>query len=187
MDPGLHSDQVTAAPGGPRRPSRAGCEEEIWADRETMGGGFTTLISQGPNARPASDQPASDRPASDCGIHSIPPKYAAAVKDDSERAVHGRVLVVAATKAWKEKPDDDLRPMTPLEEEALASWTMGGIVLPSPPGFLACTHTHPARVAMLEYYKAYFGRKGSCDSSSVHPNASTYCGEDTTSPITRTT
>uniref|UniRef100_M4C2E4 Uncharacterized protein n=1 Tax=Hyaloperonospora arabidopsidis (strain Emoy2) TaxID=559515 RepID=M4C2E4_HYAAE len=26
MDPGLHSDQVTAAPGGPRRPSRAGAQ-----------------------------------------------------------------------------------------------------------------------------------------------------------------
>ena len=61
--------------------------------------------------------------------------------------------------AWKEKPDDDLRPMIPLEEEALAAWMMGGIVLPSPPGFLACTHTRAARVKMLEYYEAYLEGK----------------------------
>uniref|UniRef100_M4BZW3 Uncharacterized protein n=1 Tax=Hyaloperonospora arabidopsidis (strain Emoy2) TaxID=559515 RepID=M4BZW3_HYAAE len=87
-----------------------------------MGGGFTNLTSPGPNTRPASD----------CRMHSISLKYAAAVKDDSERADHGRVLVLTATKAWKEKPDDDLRPMIRLEEDALAAWIIRGIVLPVP-------------------------------------------------------
>uniref|UniRef100_M4BUP7 Uncharacterized protein n=1 Tax=Hyaloperonospora arabidopsidis (strain Emoy2) TaxID=559515 RepID=M4BUP7_HYAAE len=68
---------------------------------------------------------------------------------------HGRLLVRAATCTWKEKADDDLRPMIPIEDEALAAWLMGAIVLPSPPGFLACTHPRATRVAMLDYLETY--------------------------------
>ncbi|CAI5747084.1 unnamed protein product [Peronospora destructor] len=49
------------------------------------------------------------------------------------------ILVCTAIRAWNEKPDDDLQPMIPLEEEALAAWMLGGIVLQSPPGFLVCS------------------------------------------------
>ena len=34
------------------------------------------------------------------------------------------VLLRASTRAWVAKPDDDLRPMILLEEEALAAWMM---------------------------------------------------------------
>uniref|UniRef100_M4C4A7 Uncharacterized protein n=1 Tax=Hyaloperonospora arabidopsidis (strain Emoy2) TaxID=559515 RepID=M4C4A7_HYAAE len=68
---------------------------------------------------------------------------------------HGRLLVRAATCTWKDKADDDLRPMIPIEGEALAAWLMGTIVLPSPPGFLACTHPRATRVAMLDYPETY--------------------------------
>ncbi|CAI5723651.1 unnamed protein product [Peronospora destructor] len=62
------------------------------------------------------------------------------------------ILVRTAIRAWNEKPDDDLRPMYPLEEEALATWMMGGIVLQSPPGFLVCTHPRATRVVMLDFF-----------------------------------
>ena len=68
---------------------------------------------------------------------------------------HGRLLVRAATCTWKEKEDDDLRPMIPIEDEAMTAWLMGAIVLPSPPGFLACTHPRATRVAMLDYLETY--------------------------------
>ena len=68
---------------------------------------------------------------------------------------HGRLLVRAATCTWKGKADDDLRPMIPIKNEALAAWLMGAIVLPSPLGFLACTHPWATRVAMLDYLETY--------------------------------
>ena len=72
---------------------------------------------------------------------------------------HSEVLVRTTTRAWIEKVDDDLRPMIPLEEEALAAWMIGGIVLSTPPGFLVCTHPRGTRVVMLDFFEAYLERK----------------------------
>ena len=69
------------------------------------------------------------------------------------------VLVRIASRPWFDKADDDLRPMIPLEEEALAAWVMGGIVRPSPPGFLVCTHPRATRVAMLDFSEDYLEGK----------------------------
>ena len=69
-------------------------------------------------------------------------------------ADHNRVLVRAATRVWTDRSDDDLRSMIPLEEEALAAWMMGAIMLQSPPGFLVCTHPRATRVAMLDFFKS---------------------------------
>ncbi|CAI5717700.1 unnamed protein product [Peronospora effusa] len=69
------------------------------------------------------------------------------------------LLVRTASRPWIDKVDDDLRPMIPLEEEALAAWLMGGIVLPSPPGFLVCTHPRATRVAMLDLFEEYLEGK----------------------------
>ena len=55
------------------------------------------------------------------------------------------VLAHIASRPWIDKADDDLRTMIPLEKEALAAWMMSGIVLPSPPGFLVCTHPKATR------------------------------------------
>ena len=68
---------------------------------------------------------------------------------------HGRLLVGAATCTWKGKADDDLRPVIPIEDEALAAWLMGVIVHLLPPGFLTCTHPWATRVAMLDYLETY--------------------------------
>ena len=54
-----------------------------------------------------------------------------------------------------EKAGDDLRPMIPLIEEALAVWMMKSIILQSPPGFLVCTHPRTTRVMMLDFFKAH--------------------------------
>ena len=58
-----------------------------------------------------------------------------------------------------DKADDDLRPMISVEEESFAAWMISGIVLPSPPGFLVCTHPRATRVAMLDFYGDYFEGK----------------------------
>ena len=127
IDSGTHSDQATAAPGGPGMPFQAGSEEAFRAERETelpdgtMGGGTS---DRPVSDRPASDRPASDRPSIDCGLHSVPLNYAVTVKSDSERADHERVLLITYTKTGG-KSDDDLRPMIFLEDEALAAWIMG--------------------------------------------------------------
>ena len=42
--------------------------------------------------------------------------------------------------------------MVALEEESLAAWLMGRIVLPGPPALLVYTYTHVIRVAMLELF-----------------------------------
>lgn len=67
--------------------------------------------------------------------------------------VQQKLWVKVATRPWKAKSDSDLRPMLAVEEEALAAWIMGSIVLPSPPGFLSCTHTCVMRVAMLDFFR----------------------------------
>ncbi|CAI5729276.1 unnamed protein product [Hyaloperonospora brassicae] len=54
--------------------------------------------------------------------------------------VQQKLWIKVATRPWKAKSDSELRPMLAVEEEALAAWIMGSIVLPSPPGFLSCTH-----------------------------------------------
>ncbi|CAI5717458.1 unnamed protein product [Peronospora effusa] len=69
------------------------------------------------------------------------------------------LLVRTASRPWIDKINDDLRPMIPLKEEALAAWLMRGIVLPSPPSFLVCTHTRATRVAMLDFFEEYFEGK----------------------------
>ncbi|CAI5745587.1 unnamed protein product [Peronospora destructor] len=73
----------------------------------------------------------------DPGEHNDPGSRNASA-DAGADATHDRsvVLVRTAIGQWIAKADDDLRPMIPLEEEALAAWMMGGIVLTSPPGFL---------------------------------------------------
>ena len=114
MDPGTSSDQATAAPGGPGRIVREERAEELHADREperpdeTVGLGFTNLTSPGSNACIPSHQPASGltavgQPDRDCGLHSVPLNYAAAVKGDSERDDHGRVLVLTAYNGVERK------------------------------------------------------------------------------------
>uniref|UniRef100_M4C5M1 Uncharacterized protein n=1 Tax=Hyaloperonospora arabidopsidis (strain Emoy2) TaxID=559515 RepID=M4C5M1_HYAAE len=65
------------------------------------------------------------------------------------------VLICTATRTWVKKANDDLRPMIPLEKEALAAWMMGGIMLQSPPGFSVCTPPRTTRVAMLDFFEAY--------------------------------
>ena len=57
------------------------------------------------------------------------------------------------------KEDDDLRPMIPLEEEALAVWMMGSIVLLSPTAFLVCTHPRATRVVILDFFESYLEGK----------------------------
>ena len=61
------------------------------------------------------------------------------------------VLVRIASRPWIDKADDVLRLIFLLEEEAFAAWMMGGIVLPSPPGFLVCTHPRATRNVMLDF------------------------------------
>ena len=63
------------------------------------------------------------------------------------------MLVRIASRPWSDKEDDNLSPMIPLEEEALAAWMLGGIVLPSPPEVLICTHPRSTRVAMLDCFE----------------------------------
>ncbi|CAI5746289.1 unnamed protein product [Peronospora destructor] len=98
-----------------------------------------------PNGLGERNGPGDRNPSADAGVEAIP-----------DRSV---VLVRTATRAWNEKPDDDLRPMIPLEEEALAAWMMGGIVLQSPPGFLVCTHPRATRVMMLDFFEEYLEGK----------------------------
>ncbi|TDH72030.1 hypothetical protein CCR75_004872 [Bremia lactucae] len=52
-----------------------------------------------------------------------------------------------------------MRPIIPLEEEALAAWMMSGIVLSSPPEFLVCTHPLATRVVMLDFLETYLKGK----------------------------
>ena len=49
--------------------------------------------------------------------------------------------------------------MVLLEEESLAAWIRGGIVFPSPPKFLLCTHPRATRVVMLDFFEAYLEGK----------------------------
>ena len=60
---------------------------------------------------------------------------------------------------WTDRSHDDLRSMIPLEEEALAAWMMGAIMLQSPPGFLVCTHPRATRVVMLDFFEEYLEGK----------------------------
>ena len=48
--------------------------------------------------------------------------------------------------------------MITLEEEAMAAWMMGSIVLPSLPHFLVCTHPQATRVAIY-FFEAYLKGK----------------------------
>uniref|UniRef100_A0AAV1TRX4 Uncharacterized protein n=1 Tax=Peronospora matthiolae TaxID=2874970 RepID=A0AAV1TRX4_9STRA len=90
-----------------------------------------------------------------------PGLFADSKEDGSQRssADHTRVLVRAATRVWTDRSDDDLRSMIPLEEEALAAWMMGAIMLQSPPGFLVCTHPRATRVVMLDFFEEYLEGK----------------------------
>ena len=69
------------------------------------------------------------------------------------------VLVRIDSRPWIDKRDDNLRPMIPLKEEALAARMMSGIALPSPPGFLVCTQPRATRVAMLDFLEDYLEGK----------------------------
>uniref|UniRef100_K3WJL1 Uncharacterized protein n=1 Tax=Globisporangium ultimum (strain ATCC 200006 / CBS 805.95 / DAOM BR144) TaxID=431595 RepID=K3WJL1_GLOUD len=60
-----------------------------------------------------------------------------------------------AERPWKVKDDENLRLMVPAEEEALAAWAMGALVLDAPPAFLVCTHTFAQRVAFLNFFEAH--------------------------------
>lgn len=64
-------------------------------------------------------------------------------------------LAKIATRPWKAKCDDELRPMIPAEKEALAAWAMGAIHLEAPPSFLVCTHTLAQRVAFLSFFETH--------------------------------
>ncbi|CAI5727579.1 unnamed protein product [Hyaloperonospora brassicae] len=62
-----------------------------------------------------------------------------------------RLWIRDSSRQWTPKPDSDLRTLVAIEEESLAAWLMGSIVLPGPPGLLVCTHTHVMRVVMLDF------------------------------------
>lgn len=66
-----------------------------------------------------------------------------------------RRLTAAASAPCKTKPDSELWPLYPAEAEALATWTMGGLVLDVPPAFLVATHTRAERIVYLHYFEAY--------------------------------
>ena len=49
--------------------------------------------------------------------------------------IKSKLWVRVATRSWEAKLDSDLRLMLAVEEEALAAWVIGSIVLQRPPGF----------------------------------------------------
>ncbi|KAL7680430.1 hypothetical protein Plhal304r1_c066g0154371 [Plasmopara halstedii] len=48
---------------------------------------------------------------------------------------------------------NDLRPMIPLEKEALAAWVRGTLVLEEPPGFIQATHSKAMRASFLQFFE----------------------------------
>ncbi|KAF1322649.1 hypothetical protein FI667_g11031, partial [Globisporangium splendens] len=75
--------------------------------------------------------------------------------DSSEYDAWVKRLTKIALRPWKVKDDENLRPMVPAEEEALAAWIMGALVLDAPPAFLVCTHRLTHRVAFLDFFETY--------------------------------
>ena len=66
-------------------------------------------------------------------------------KDESQRLFtrRNRLLVRVVTLVWNERADNNLRPMILLEEESLAAWMMGGIVLLLHQGFMCAPTRGP--------------------------------------------
>ncbi|CEG44448.1 uncharacterized protein PHALS_00813 [Plasmopara halstedii] len=47
----------------------------------------------------------------------------------------------------------DLRPMIPLEKEALAAWVRGTLVLEDPPVFIQATHSEAMKASFLQFFE----------------------------------
>ena len=92
---------------------------------------------------------------------AVPPlNYKEAARDKSRDKWNGsehdawvQRLTKIALRPWKAKDDVNLRPMVPAEEEALAAWMLGALMLDAPPAFLACTHSSSDRIAIREYFE----------------------------------